>query len=283
MFAGAAGVLSTIDYGTNYICPVGQDLTNNLFKYVGMFIMAAQDNTAVTIDPKGTGVGTTNVVLNQGESYLVNGGILKGGRVTATKPIQADVIIGHVGASYAADWFTLYPFESWSSSYFTPVGSAATVSQPAYVYLYNPNPAAITINYTTKVGSGSFSVPGTNGVYQFQMPVSSGGSFICTNGQNFFAICTVAANNSSDCAYNWGFTLVPEGALTTEATVGWGPGSADGTVDGSPVWVTTLGNTKLYVDYKGDHSGPLTDPNGNQYDTNFTVTALQSQKIYDPS
>ena len=37
------------------------------------------------------------------------------------------------------------------------------------------------------------------------------------------------------------------------------------------------------MDYKGDHSGPLTDPNGNQYDTNFTVTALQSQKIYDPS
>ena len=237
----------------------------------------------MTIDPKGTGVGTTNIVLNQGESYLVNGGILKGGRVTATKPIQADIIIGHVGASYASDWFTLYPVSAWSSSYYTPVGSAATVSQPAYVYLYNPNPAAITINYTTKVGSGSFSVPGTNGTYQFQMPVSSGASFICTNGQNFFAVCTVAANNSSDTSYNWGFTLVPEGALTTAATVGWAPGSADGTVDGSPVWVTALANTKLYVDYKGDYSGPLTDPNGNQYDTNFIVTALQSQKIYDPS
>ena len=93
----------------------------------------------------------------------------------------------------------------------------------------------------------------------------------------------MAANNSSDTAYNWGFTLVPQGALTTEADVGWGPGSADGTVDGSPVWVTALANTKLYVDYKGDHLGPLTDPNGNQYDTNFTVTALQSQKIFDPS
>ena len=71
--------------------------------------------------------------------------------------------------------------------------------------------------------------------------------------------------------------------MTTEATVGWGPGSANGTVDGSPVWVTTMANTKIYVDYKGDHGGPLTDPNGNQYDTNFTVTALQSLKIYDPS
>jgi len=58
----------------------------------------------------------------------------------------------------------------------------------------------------------------------------------------------VAANNSADTAWNWGFTLVPQAALTTVADVGWAPGSADGTVDGSPVWVTTLGNTTVYVD-----------------------------------
>ncbi|HLX71756.1 MAG TPA: SdrD B-like domain-containing protein, partial [Verrucomicrobiae bacterium] len=283
VFAGAVSVLSTLDYGTNYISPVGQNLSANLFKYVGMFIMAAQNNTTVTIDPNGNGVGTTNIVLNQGESYLVNGGIKTGGRVTATKPIQADLIIGHVGASYASDWFTLYPVEEWDDTYYTPVGSAATQSQPAYVYVFNPNTNAITINYNTRSGSGSFSVPATNGVFQFQMPVSSGASFTCTNGQNFFAVCTVAANNSDDTAYNWGFTLVPKEALTPQADVGWGPGSADGTVDGSPVWVTTVANTVLYVDYKGDTNGPLIDPNGNHYDTNFTVAALQSQKIYDPS
>ena len=285
VFAGAVSVLSTIDYGTNYISPVGQNLTNNLFKYVGMFIMAAQNNTTVRIDPNGTGVGATTIVLNQGESYLVNGGILKGGRVTSTKPIQADLFIGHVGASYASDWFTLYPASAWSSSYYTPVGSAASGSQPAYVYLYNPGVSAITINYNTKVGSGSLTVPGTNGVYQFQMPVGSGASFLSAGGQNFYALCTVAANNASDTSYNWGFTLVPQSALTTEATVGWGPGSADGTVNGSPVWVTALAGTKLYVDYKGDHAGPLAYTNGGiiqNYDTNFTVTALQAQKIFDP-
>jgi len=282
VFAGAVGVLSTMDYGTNYISPVGQDLTVNLFKYVGMFVMAAQNNTTVTIDPNGNGVGTTNIVLNQGESYLVNGGIKKGGRVTATKPVQADLIIGHVGAAYASDWFTLYPVESWDNSYYTPVGTAAG-GNPAYVYVYNPNPGAITISYNTQAGAGSFTVPATNGVVQFQMPVKSSASFINTNGQNFFAICTVGANPSSDTAYNWGFTLVPKGALTTEADVGWGPGSADGTVDGSPAWVTPLANTRVYVDYKGDHSGPLTDPNGNHYDTNFDLLALQSKTIYDPS
>ena len=286
VFAGAAGVLSTMDYGTNYISPVGQDLAPNLFKYVGMFILAAQNNTAITIDPNGNGVGTTNIVLNQGESYLVNGGVKKGGRVTATKPIQADLVIGHVGSSYASDWFTLYPVSSWDNSYYTAVGSAASGSQPAYVYLFNPATNAITINYTTRAGSGSFVIPGTNGVYQFQMPVSSGASFISAGGQNFFAICTVAANNSADTSYNWGFTLVPKAALTTKGVVGWGPGSADGTVNGSPVWVTSLANTTVYVDYKGDHAGPLAYTNGGNiiyYDTNFTVSALQTLKVYDPS
>ncbi|HWF19313.1 MAG TPA: hypothetical protein VG754_08595, partial [Verrucomicrobiae bacterium] len=284
VFAGAVSVLSTMDYGTNYISPVGQDLTNiNLMKYVGLFIMAAQDNTAVTIDPNGNGVGTTNIVLNQGESYLVNGGVKTGGRVTATKPIQADLIIGHVGAAYASDWFTLYPVTAWSGSYYTPVGSAAKVSEPAYVYIYNPNTNAITINYNTKVGSGSVSVPASNGVHQFQMPVSSGASFASAGGQSFYALCTVAANNASDTPWNWGFTLVPQGALTTAATVGWAPGSADGTVDGSPVWVTALTNTTIYVDYHGDTNGPRIDPNGNHYDTNFSVTALQSLKIFDPT
>ncbi|HEX7653593.1 MAG TPA: hypothetical protein VF607_08805, partial [Verrucomicrobiae bacterium] len=198
VFAGAVGVLSTLDYGTNYVCPVGQDLTPNLFKYVGLFVMAAQNNTSITIDPNGTGVGTTNIVLNQGESYLVNGGVKKGGKVTSTKPIQADVIIGHVGASFASDWFTLYPVESWDNTYYTPVSSAASGSQPALVYLYNPSASTITINYATQVGNGSFLIPGTNGVYTFQMPIGSGASFTSVGGSNFFAVCTVAANNSAD-------------------------------------------------------------------------------------
>ncbi len=282
VFAGAVGVLSTLDYGTNYVSPVGSDMTNGLFKYVGMFVMAGQNNTAVTIDPNGNGIGTTNLVLNQGESYLVNGGIKKGGRVTASKPVQADLLIGHVGASYASDWFTLYPVETWSSTYFTPVGTAAS-GNPAYVYLFNPNTNAIVINYTTQSGAGSFSVPGTNGVFQFQMPVGSGGSFVSAGGQNFFAISTVAANPAADTAYNWGFTLVPQTALTTEAVVGWGPGSADGTVNGSPVWVTPLAATRIYVDYQGDHLGVLMDANGNHYDTNYDLVALQSKKIYDPN
>jgi uncharacterized repeat protein (TIGR01451 family) len=284
VFGGAVSVLSTIDYGTNYVSPVGQDMiTVGLFKYVGLFVMASQNGTVVTIDPDGPGPAlATNIVLNQGESFLYNGGIKKGASIVASKPVQAHLMIGDVGNSYAADWFTLYPVQSWSSAYYTPVSSAASGSQPAYVYLYNSNPTNLTINYKTLTGTGSFTVPASNGVYQFQMPIGSGASFTSSSGSNFYALCTVAANNSSDSAYNWGFTLLPAGGLTTEADVGWAPGSSDDSVDGNPVWVTPLAATRIYVDYKGDHLGPLTDPNGNQYDTNYDLAPLQSQKIYAP-
>lgn len=283
VFAGSVSVFSTIDYGTNYISPVGQDITNKLFKYVGLFVMAAQNGTSVTIDPDGVGAtAPTTIVLNQGESYLVNGGIKKGASVAASKPVQADLIIGDTTTTYAADWFTLSPVEGWSDSYYTPVGSAASGTQPTYIYIYNPNSTNITVNYTTILGSGSFVVPANN-VFQYQMPQKSGASFISSGGAHFYALSTVAANNSNDSPYNWGFSLLPKGGLTTETDVGWAPGSSTGAVDGSPVWVTALNATRIYVDYKGDHAGSLTDPKGNKYDTSFDVTSLQSLKIFDPS
>ena len=282
VIAGAVTVLSTAEWGTNYVSPVGQNMTNSLMSYVGMFVQAAQNNTAVTIDPTGAnGAGVTNLVLNQGESFLYNGGLLKGARAMSSKPVQAHLVIGRRGASYAVDWFTLYPVSSWGPNYYTPVGSSAG-GNPAYVYLYNPNTNILNLRVSTKVGVATVAVPGTNGVLQYTMPASSGASFIATNGQSFYALCTVNAAPASETTYNWGFSLVPTGALTTAADVGWAPGSADGTANGSPVWVTALKATTLYVAYGGS-SATLTDPAGHKYSTNFSISAFQSLKVYDPS
>jgi hypothetical protein len=279
VLAGSVAVQSTLDFGTNFVSPVGQDMTNKLFSYVGLVVMSAQNSTLVTINTNVNGGTPFTVTLNQGESYLVNGGVRRGGTITATKPVEADLIIGHVGASYAADWFTLYSSDQWHASYLTPVGSAP--GNPTYGYIYNPNPTNVTVAYNTIVSSGSFTV--SNGLsYQFQMPVNSAARFASTNGANLIVLSTVGANPSSDTAYNWGFTSLPDTELTTEAVVGWGAGSSDGTVDGSPVWVTAARATRLYVDYRGDGNGPLTDPNGLKYDTNFDIAALQSKTIYDP-
>jgi len=114
------------------------------------------------------------------------------------------------------------------------------------------------------------------------MPKASGARFTSAGGEVFFALSTVGANPSSDAAYDWGFSLLPEDGLTTEAVVGWGPGSSDGSQNGSPVWVTAPSATRVYVDYDGDRAGPLTDPNGLPYDVHYDLVALESRKIYDP-
>ncbi|MBI3882634.1 MAG: tandem-95 repeat protein, partial [Verrucomicrobia bacterium] len=281
VLSGATEVLATIDYGTNYVSPVGQNMTNKLFGYVGLMIMAAEDGTSVTVDTDGSGpTAPFNITLNRGESYLVNGGVKVGGNVRSTKPVQVNLVIGHIAGRYASDWFALYPDNQWSSTYYTPVGTANN-GNPTFVYAYNPNTNLINVNYTTRTGSGNFTVP-SNGVTQFQMPQNSGAKFTTAGAEKFFAISTVGANPASDAAYDWGFTLLPGDGLTPEAVVGWGPGSSDLSVNGSPVWVTPTAATRVYVDYNGDRAGPLTDPQGNQYDVAYDLAALESKTVYDP-
>jgi hypothetical protein len=101
-------------------------------------IMAEQDGTSVNIDTDGVGpTAPLTIALNRGESYLVNGGVRKGGSVNSTKPVQVNLVIGRKGARYATDWFTLYPTNQWSDSYTTPVCTANN-NNASYVYIFNP-------------------------------------------------------------------------------------------------------------------------------------------------
>lgn len=266
VLAGAVEVTATIDFDTSYVSPVGQDVSAaSMFEYVGLFVMAAENGTSVTIDIDGAGTNAAfNVVLNQGESTLVNGGIRKGATVNASKPVEAHLVTGDIGAGYETDWFTLYPRNQWYKSYYTPVGTAAD-GDACFVFVYNPHGTALTVSNYTRIGSGSFSVP-AGGVFQYQMPQNSGGRFLSADGRDFFALSMVGANPAANNVHDWGFTLLPEDGLTTEAVVGWGPGSSDLSVNGSPVWVTPVFATRVYVDYNGDGLGALTDPNGRKYD-----------------
>lgn len=287
VLAGAVEVSSTRDYGLEFIVPIGQDVSAaNMFQHVALFVMASQNGTSVTIDPDGTGPASpVNATLNQGESYQINGGVMRGASVSANKPVQVHVITGHIGANYESRWYTMYPVEDWADTYYSPVGTASN-GQEAYVFLYNPNPAPIDVDYESRLGSGTiFAIP-AGGTHQFLMPANSGARFTSTGGEPIFAIATVGARPSSNNVHDWGFSLVPESNLTTVAVVGWGPGSGREpapTENGSPVWVTATANTVVLVDYDGDPTtGPLTDSNGHHYDVALNVAKLESIRIYDP-
>ena|GEM_PF-1011157 len=281
VLAGASEVQGTIDYGTSFICPIGQDANAfNMFDVVGVFVMAEQDGTVVTIDTDGPGpTASFDTLLNQGESYVVTSGIKKGATITATKPVQAHLATGRIAGNYEVDWFTLYPVDQWYSSYITPVGTAPNGNE-TYVFLYNPQTTNIVVNYTNRVGNGSLTIP-ANGVVSNLPPVNSGSIYTSVGGVNFFAIVRVGARPTANNVYDWGFTLLPLDGLTTEAVVGWGPGSSDGSANGSPVWVAAERATTIYVDYNGEGSGAFTDPNGRPYDIAISVAALESRRIYD--
>lgn len=282
VLAGSVEVTATMDYGTQYITPVGQDVTaSSMFEVVGLMVMARENGTSVTVDLNGpVGGGATTVTLNQGESHLVSSGVLKGATVNSTKPVQVQLITGDIGARFETDWFTLYPVDQWTGTYYSPVGTASD-GDAAFGFFYNPTAATITINVTTCFGSGSFNVP-AYGVYQYQMPQNCGAKFISTGEIPFFGIVMVGANPTANNVHDWGFTLVPSDSLTTEAVVGWGPGSSDLTQNGSPVWVTPIGAVRVYVDYNGDRLGPLTDPRGNKYDVHYDMAALETRRLFDP-
>ncbi|RYD27550.1 MAG: DUF11 domain-containing protein, partial [Verrucomicrobiaceae bacterium] len=195
---------------------------------------------------------------------------------------QVDIITGDIGGNYECRWYTVAPTSQWGTRYYSPVGTASD-GDDTYIFLYNPNASAITVNTTTRSGAGSFSIP-SKGNYIYLMPQDSGASFINTANQPFYALATVGAEPTANNVHDWGFSLVQEADLTTTLSLGWGPGSSEvvPTVNGNPAWVTAVKATTIYVDYNGDRQGPLTDSRNEKYDVAYNVAALQVVKLFDP-
>jgi len=100
VLAAAVNAQATIDWGTSYVMPVGQNvifpapLTSSMFEYASMMILAATNNTLVQIDTDGNGTIDITTTINQGESYQVAGGVNRGATVTATKPVEVQLLTG---------------------------------------------------------------------------------------------------------------------------------------------------------------------------------------------
>ena len=282
--AGAVEVSNVATYGTAYEVPAGVDFlypsaTDQMFEYTSLVITAAEDGTTVGIDVDADGTDDVTVPLDQGETHQVDGGVLTGATVTASAPVQVQLITGDIGARFETRFYNLVPTSAWNSTYYTPVGSSA--ANETVVVLYNPDTAALTVDAQTLGGSVPVVVP-AGGAAAYVMPVDSGGRFTSSDGRPFEALSGIDTDDGNSTAHDWGFTLLPSSSLTASALAGWGPGSSDLTGNGSPVWVTAVGATRIYVDYDGDPTtGLLTDPNGSGYDAHTDVSAFESLKLFD--
>ena len=270
------------DYGVRFSCPVGEDVSmNEVFSYTGLLVMAKDNETDVAIDKDGPGAGTTEVIrLNQGESWLVNGGIRKGASIMASNPVQAHLITGDSKVNYESRAFTLFPEQHWTNTYLSPVGTSQRGNQ-CYAFLYNPNGIPITVNITSSEGADSLQVP-PQSTTPWMIPMGSGARFQSTLGEAFQALTAVNATAGSAGAWEWGFSMLSDAVLTTETIVGWAPGSSDLTENGSSVYICPTQATRIYADFNGDGMGSLVDPRGGRHDAAYDVAAYASLAIVDP-
>lgn len=297
LLAGAVEVYDTNNWGATFETPVGENLNyNQLFEYSAVLVMAAEDNTTITVDFNGDDTADGSTVLNQGQSYHITSGelgtISVGTKIAATGPVQVYLITGDVCSNYESRWYTLFPTERWSHSYYNPVGTPA--GDGTTVFLYNPGPNGMSIQWETAAGAQpAINVaPRTTG--HVVVPNNSGSHFFTSDGSPFMAVAAIDSDGPVDAnsKADWGFTLVPERMLTPQILIGWGAGrdplsSVNPSENGSPVWVMPVltngvsGPVSICVDYDGDNAGPLVDSQGLRYDQLLTLNAFQSAKIFD--
>ena len=306
VIASAVEVRDTRFYGTAYTAPVGSNTPNagTMFSYTAFFVQAASDGTTVQIDNDANGTFEQTKVLRRGETLVSNvTNVRQGARVVADKPVQAQLVTGQVAGQYSSRSYTLFPDAQLTNNYFTPVGQV-NATYPVGLYVYNPNPGPITVNYETRATSGVLAVsPGvtaipSGGSARLLVPAGPGGTITGTRlfsagGENFTAVGT---NDTPGTTYDWGFSLQPVNSLSQIALVALGTGNSNNppkpappsppVANSSPVWVTPLSATTVYVDYDGNPatgSAPTPDPLGNLYDVSYTLARLQTQQVRDNS
>ncbi|MES2477264.1 MAG: carboxypeptidase regulatory-like domain-containing protein [Verrucomicrobiota bacterium] len=283
----------TRKFGNSFQMPVGTGMGGNQqFEYVSIHIMASQDGTLVQVDVDANGSVDQTQTLNMGQTMFVNGGVLTGATVTASKPVQVHEVTGDIASNYESRTFAVRPTAQWSSGYFAPV-TTTNATYPHVVYLYNPGTRAIEVSYEGLSTTGTVTVP-AKGNASFVMPLNSSAHFFTVTGEPFYAVGANdagTATNGGNQSFDWGYALMPDTSLTTTIIAPFAPGAddIDGTVgvpdgNGSPVWVTPTSTTTIYVNYGGDRdTGPNTAPDGSKYDVSYLVPKLGVKTISNPT
>jgi hypothetical protein len=293
-------VTSTYDFGQSFTIPLGQDFNSQDFRYTALFIRAAENNTVVSIDKDNNGTLETVVTLNEGQSYLVNGGVRTGATVTSDKPVGVELNAGGVD-QYSIRNAPIYPATWYSNTYYTPVptsdNSGDSPKDSSAVMFYNSLNRPIAINwYSGHPLSGVINVPAKSAVrFPLRYSTTATYKFVNLTGESFTAIEIVDSytpgGGQDGSTYDWSFNLISEARLTDYTTVAWAPGGLDlvapagPDVNGNPIWVTPTMNTTIYVKYDGNVNGAggTASPCGLRYDAMYNVNALNYIKIKDPN
>ncbi|MDI1254455.1 MAG: Ig-like domain-containing protein, partial [Flavobacterium sp.] len=307
--AAKSDVYDTSRFGNLFVVGFGEDLAaaNPVFRYASLFVRASQNGTVVNLDYDGNGSIDATKNLNEGEVWFYDGNepavagatdaqktaavntavdIRAGATVTSNFPVGVDVLFGGLD-NYGTRNINIFQSLFYGDTYYTPVSQTWTGANPAptKVYFYNPLNAPITINWTNTATTGSLVVP-ASGSSSLSLTTISGYKFESAGGEAYTAI-QIMDDDAAGSNFDWAISLIAAERLTDFASIAWAPGSlnnAPGT-NYNPIWVTPTANATIYVKYNGDltASGPFLSPCGVPYDVSYTLTALQEQRIRNPS
>jgi hypothetical protein len=296
-------VTSTFDFGQSFTVPLGQNFPSQDFKYTALFVRAEYDSTVVQIDKDNNGTLETTFNLNQGQSFLVNGGVNYGATVTSNNPVGVELNAGGIDG-YSIRNSPIYPATWYSNTYYSPVptsdNSGDSPKDTSVVMFYNSLNRPLVINWYSGANpaGGIINLPAKTTVrYPLAYSTTSAYKFVNLTGESFTAIeivdsYTPGGGGNDGQTYDWAFNLISESRLTDFATTAWAPGGLDliappgPDVNGNPIWVTPSANTTIYVKWDGKVSGNtgLVSPGcGLRYDVSYNVNALNYIKLRDPS
>ena len=286
----------TIGFGENTDIPTGI----TAFRYVSVFIRAAEDGTIVNLDYNADGIIDLTQTLNEGEVWFYDGtastpgsvandvnqanDLKEGATITSNKPVGVDILFGDIWA-YGTRNLYIMPAQYYSDEYITPVHTTLSTA-PVVAYFYNSATDPITINWTAgNATSGTLTVPGQQTNY-LHLEQPAGYHFVNPGGEPFTAVVVVDADEDGR-AYDWAYTMVPVDRLTNYSSIAWAPGSLNNlpSQNWNPVWATPLDPTTIYVKFDGDLTEVTStmSPCGIPYDISYTLDALSSTRIFNPS
>ncbi len=302
VLAASASAYDTSKWGTDYWIPIGENMTppagtSDAFSTTSVQVMADRPGTVVDIDTDGDGDIDVTSTIGRGEVAFVGGGINRGARVRSSQPVQVHVGSGEAGASYELRWFTLLPTALLTADYVNPVGSSND-NQRTITYLFNQNAAPITVTPTCAGCSGTLTVPALGGA-KFASPLSQAVRFQSVGNEPFVAVG--AAGSESGAApgtgtdeqrqLGLGLRSRPHTPVDTQGGARLGarqlgnnpPAASAANHDDNPVWISTLADTTLYVDFDGDPATGTFDRRlrRSRYDREIAVTAGASTRIFD--
>ncbi len=257
LMAGGVEVLDTTEWGTFFIAPVGQNVVTNTsaFEHTALYVMAMEDNTTINFSDG------ARFMLGCGEShtYIVR---LLGTTLTASAPVQVDLIVGDIGSTYELRWYSLLPHEAWTNSYMSPVGDSRGETK---IFLYNPRSSELRVNIQHAAGfRSSYNRNLPPGGWRVTDVIPSGTGALLTAPGEFIALSltdTAGTNNAAGQTYDWGFPVLPTNKMTETVLVGWGYGCTDkncaqpNDVGGrarSVVWVSPWEDADIYIDIDND-------------------------------